>query len=157
MLWVIKISQEPLRVFLWRERKYLFFCVSSDSLKKKSCLLYIIRLSPARHANVAFEWDHSDTKLVSKVDMLYSKSHTRVWGEGPWKAPTFMYSVVPVAWDIWKTVLGLLIWETLYVLIEADQLQYVLPTPLALLPPTVWIVGSLCPILGSLIVWQEAV
>lgn len=45
----------------------------------------------------------------------------------------------------------------MYVLIEADQLQYVLPTPLALLPPTVWIVGSLCPILGSLIVWQEAV
>lgn len=43
-------------------------------------------------------------------------------------------------------------------MIEADRLQYALPTPLSspVLPP-VWTVGSSCPVLRSLIVLQEVV
>lgn len=94
--------------------------------------LYIVRLSPAHHANMAFEWNHPDMKLASKVDLLYSKSHSRMRGKGPWKAVIFRCSFIPVTWDIWKAVLGLLFWETMYILIEADGLQYILFIPLVL-------------------------
>lgn len=112
----------------------------------------MIKPTPAHHANMAFDWDHPGTKLASKVDLLYSNSHSRVWSKAPWKALTFMRFLVPVNWDMWKAVLGLLFWEAMC-MIEGDRLQYILSTPLFLpCSPSSVEVGSLCPILGSFIV-----
>lgn len=93
--------------------------------------LYIIKQSPAHHANMAFGWGHPDLKSASKVERLSSNSHSRLRTKGPWKALTFMCFLVPVNWDIWKAVLGLLFWEAMC-MIEGDRLQYILSLTLFL-------------------------
>lgn len=112
------INQEPLRVSLWRGKKNLHLC-KLWQLKKISGLC----------RSLDYPQITMPTWLLNEI-ILTHWSGLQEWPalfqipvQGPWKA--FILCVLSCPWDIWKSLLGLLFWESVHVFLEADRLLFI--------------------------------